>query len=229
MAVFPRPKYLSTLAALLVAGSQMDAAVLLSTDFTGRTVSGKTASNITWTENGLSAPTSLTAVDEVPLDATNFTSLFDTASAQGHFAPDKNIGNEGPWSVTATLGLTTSFITLESIDIDWQHFDNNGNIQGANRNVRWTVTVTGSSSGLMGTVVGAAFGTSGLETLTFITPISLNDSEVYDVKFYVDNNGNSTGNNTGFDALTFNGAIIPEPSSTLLFGLGGLVLLRRRR
>ena len=206
------------------------AAVLLSTDFTGRTIAGKTANNIVWTSNGLSAPSSLTAVDEVPTSGA-FASLFDTANAQGHFAPDKNIDNEGPWSTTTTLSVTGATVSLESIDIDWQHFSNTGGFQGPPRTVQWTVTVTGSTSGLLanGTVVGSANANAGFNNLTFSSPLSLDNSETYDVRFFVENNGSPVGNNTGFDGLTFNGEIVPEPSAVFLLGIGALGFGARRR
>lgn len=210
--------------------TSLQGAVLLSTDFTGRTVSGKTASNITWTSSGLSAPSSMTAVDEAPTSGA-FSALFDTANAQGHFAPDKNIGNEGPWSTTLTLTLTSPNISLESIDIDWQHFNNAGSFQGptTNRQVKWTATVTGSTSGLVGTASDSANAVSGINTLTFGTALSLSESETYDIQLFVDNNGNTNGNNTGFDGLTFNGAIVPEPGSAILLGMSSFFLLKRRR
>ena len=49
--------------------------VLLHTDFSDRTVSDKTASNIIWTANGISDPGPLTAVDAL---------LFDTPNATSH-------------------------------------------------------------------------------------------------------------------------------------------------
>lgn len=210
--------------------TSLQGAVLLSTDFSGRSVSGKTATNITWTSSGLSAPSSMTAVDETPTSGA-FSALFNTANAQGHFAPDKNIGNEGPWSTTLTLTLTSPDISLESIDIDWQHFNNGGSFQGAttNRQVRWTATVTGSTSGVIGTASDSANAVSGTNTLTFGSALSLSDSETYDVELFVDNNGNTTGNNTGFDGLAFNGAIVPEPGSLILVGMSSIFLLKRRR
>ena len=73
---------------------------ILSTDFTGRTVAGDTASNITWITNGVGDPGDLTAV---PVGGGTFGGLFDTANAQGHFAPDRNTNNEGPWSTDIAL------------------------------------------------------------------------------------------------------------------------------
>ena len=86
------------LSAMALGAAPAIAATILSTDFAGRIVSGKTASNIPWTVVGVQAPGDLTWVQEGG-GPTN-TALFDTPDAQGCFAPEMNIDNDGPWSVT---------------------------------------------------------------------------------------------------------------------------------
>ena len=130
--------------------------------------------------------------------------------------------------MTTPVALTGDDVSLESIDLDWQHFSNTGVLQGPSRNVRWTATVTGSSSGLLGTVVGTANAPNGFESLVFSSPLDLDNSETYDVRILVDNNGNTNGNNSGFDGISFNGEIVPEPSSALLSLLGIAFVTRRR-
>jgi hypothetical protein len=205
--------------------------VILETDFTGRTVSGATASNITWTTNGVQDPGDLTAV---PVGGGTFGGLFDTANAQGHFAPDRNTGNEGPWSVDIPMNLTAPEVVIEDIVLDWQHFTNTGAFQGPNRSVDWTVTVTGSLSGEIGTETALNVGgTSGVETITFATPLTLTNNESWTLQILAAGS-NTTGNNTGLDALTLTGTVsaaIPEPSTFALAALGllGLAFCRRRR
>lgn len=191
---------------VLVLPASAPADVIVSTDFAGRTASGKTASNILWTTNGVQDPGDLTFVPEGPPLNTN---LFNTADAQGHFAPDMNVGNESPWSVTVPLTLTATQVSLEDVVIDWQHFTNAGAFQGPSRSVDWTASVTGSSSGTVGSVTAANVGgTSGVETLTFSAPLTLSNSETWGVKIHAQGS-NTTGNNTGLDGLTLNGEVGP--------------------
>jgi hypothetical protein len=206
-----------------------EADVILATDFVGRTVSGKTASNITWTTTGVQDPGDLTWVQEG--GGPTGTGLFDTPDAQDHFAPDMNIDNEGPWSATITLA-PTGLVSLDELIIDFQDFDNNGAFQSQSRDKDYTVTLTGSSSGLLDTVmqlnVGGISGTVGFE---FTTGLVLTSGETYDLKILVAGS-TTTGNNSGFDQLTLYGrSIVPEPSTLALgaFGLLALAFCGRRR
>ena len=107
--VFPfSAKTYCLIAILMVLGQRSDAAVLLGTDFSGRTTSGATASNLTYTLNGFANPGDLTALQETPEDKSNFGGLFDTFSSYNFFAVDRNVGNEGPWSVDVPLVLTVA-------------------------------------------------------------------------------------------------------------------------
>lgn len=203
--------------------------LLLSTDFTGRTVSGNTANNISWTTNGFADPGSLTAVD---VNSTgSLAGLFNTANAQGHFAPDLNTGNEGPWSVSIPLTvLPDNQVTLDDVVLDWQHFNNSGNFQGPSRSVDWTATVTGSSSGVLDSVTNPnVSGTSGLEAIEFAPSLILSDDENFFLEILAEGS-NSTGNNTGLDGITLNGTVeqieqvVPEPASIAIWSLLGLAL-----
>jgi hypothetical protein len=186
-----------------------DTGVILSTGFTGRTVSGKTASDISWIVGGVRNPGDLTWT--LAGGGPTGTALFDTVDAQGHFAPDLNIGNEGPWSVTIPLTLTVPQIRIENVVLDWQHFNNAGDLQSVSRSANWTVSVTGSSSGLLGSVTtGGVSGISGVETLAFPSPLTLSDAETWELTIFV-TGADSTGNNTGLDAVTVNGTALPPP------------------
>lgn len=214
-------------AATLIALPAGHAAVILSTDFSGRTVSGKTASNITWVTGGVGDPGDLTWVLESG-GPTN-TALFDTANAQGHFAPDLNIENEGPWSATIPLALAAPQVQLDEVVLDWQHFNNSGVFQAASRLATWTVSVIGSVSGEIASASSPEIGgTSGIESIRFAAPVSLDNSETYGLKIFV--TGNGPGNNTGLDGVTVNGSVVPEPSAPAMISaaLAMLGIIRRR-
>lgn len=187
---------------VLAAGVQAQTVTVLSTDFTGRTVANDTASSIPWTTNGVTDPGSMT------VDAPD--GLFDTADAAGFFAVDRNTGNEGAW--TATFGFdATADISLEQLELIYRHFNNSGGFQGVDRIVNWTVTVTGSVSGEVGSAqaLGAA-NMQGTENIVFSPVIPLTSGESYTVTILAEG-GNTDGNNTGIDSLSFRGVIaVPE-------------------
>jgi M6 family metalloprotease-like protein len=187
-----------TQTATISASAPGNAGVVATTDFTGRTVSGATASTITWTVGGISDPGDLTTT------APN--GLFDTANAQGHFAPDRNVDTEGPWSVTLPLALTVGELSLDNVVLDYQHFSNSGTYQSATRTVNWTVAVTGSVSGVLASVaVPGVSSLSGTATATLSPSLVLTNTETFYMTITAV--GTTAGNNTGLDALTINGTI----------------------
>ena len=214
------------LAACMMIGYPALATPLATTDFNGRVVSGKTASNLTWMVSGIENPGNLTWANEGggPTD----TGLFDTADAQGHFAPDLNIDNEGPWSVNIPLRPVVPELTLTAVAIQWRHFNNQGNFQTAARSANWTVSVSGSTSGLVANVTASGVsGLSGTQTLAFGSPLVLNHSETYTVKIHVI--GTSGGNNTSLKAISIEGNIgapqlPPPPPLSIAPAAGGFHL-----
>ncbi len=205
---------------------------ILSTDFTGRTVAGATASTIAWVVNGVADPGDLTAV---PVGGGTFGGLFDSANAQGHFAPDRNTGNEGPWSVDIPVLVEGSDVIVQDVVLDWQHFNNSGVFQGPSRSVDWTAALIGSLSGQVATITNLnVSGTSGIETLTFAAPVTLSGSETWTLQILAEGS-NGTGNNTGLDGINVIGfvteAAVPEPATATLalIGIAGLAMRRRRR
>ena len=201
------------------------ASILLDTDFTGRIVSGSTANNITWTSLGINAPGSLTAKN-------NPDGLFDTVNAQGFFAPNRNIVNEGSWDVDIPLVLSGNSITLGNIVIDYQDFNNDGEFQLFNRDTDWIVTLTGSSTGLIYTESQLnQTESSGIITFTPSSLFLLTNTETYNLNIFAV--GQDLGNNTGINALTINGdvvATVPVPAAVWLFGSGlvGLIGMRKK-
>lgn len=223
--------------ALLFFGSlSARADIILSTDFDGLTVSGSTASNITWVTNGVADPGDLEAIDSNP------DGLFTTTDAEGRFAPDRNLHNEGDWSVDILLSLLGSDIALGTVSLDAFIFNNDGDLQTVNRNLSLSLTLFN-------------------DTMTQLQPpVSVNDIypnnqssaiQPQPVSFDLSGNvlsantdytlrltatGDGPGNNAGVDNLEVNGDFIvseiPEPAPLSIMAVGALAMLlglRQRR
>lgn len=186
----------------------VEGGAVLSTDFAGRTVSGSAAQNITWTTIGLANPGDVTAVRETPESSSTFEGLFDTADSGGHFAVNRNIGNEGPWSVDIPLvPSSSSQVDVESVLIDWQDFNNSGAYQFSSYPKLFTVTIKDSSMNVLGVKTVTASTAAGANTATFASPVTLTSGNTYTMNIRAENNANTTGNNTGLDAITVYGSV----------------------
>jgi hypothetical protein len=225
------------LVALLGMNQSSFGVLIADTSFSGRTVSGDTAQNITWAVNGITDPGDLTALD---VNSTgSLAGLFDTANSAGYFAPNLNVANEGPWSVDIPLNFApgTASIAIEAVVIDWQHFNNSGAFQsaGINRPVNWTASIVGSLSGTVAfETENTGSGGQGYKTLTFGTPTTLTNAETWTLNLNATSTTGS-GNNTGIDRFAIIGTVtvgsaVPEPATATLamLGLGGLMMRRRR-
>lgn len=227
-------RYLLTALTLFLALGALpaQAAVVLFTDFTDRSVSGSTASNIVWTTDGVADPGDLTAVDSNPKG------LFDTADAQGKFAPSRNLGYEGPWSVNIALDVLATPIALGEITLDAFIFNNSGELQSQNRSLHMTLALLDSSENEVAT-----------QTILNIypnntSPPSQPQSVVFDFAgntLAADSNfilrltafgNNSVGNNAGIGSFEVEGSFvtndpvaIPTPATAMLLGAGLLGLV----
>ncbi|MGE9270428.1 MAG: sulfatase-like hydrolase/transferase [Verrucomicrobiales bacterium] len=195
------------------------AEIIATTDFTHRVIEGKTATNISWETSGVAAPGDLTWEPTLPqnTDSTSAT-LFDTSDTQGHFAPQRNIENQGAWRTDIPLTLTEASIEFSEVSLDWRHFNNAGDFQTANRSADWTITVTGSQSGLLQTATATGQnGLSGTASFQFTSPLHLTNAETYLLTIHVVGTGfPTTGNNTGLDRIVI-GDTPPDSRPNILF------------
>lgn len=229
---------LATLA-LAVSGTA-GAAVVLSTDFNGRTISGATASNLTWTTNGVVNPGNLTAVAGTPSIASPPPmTLFSTAAAANRFAVNRNIQNESPWYVDIPLQILDGvYVELGMVTLDAFIFDNNGNLQGPNRDLDMTLALLSSSLSVIDSFsVLDIYPNAG--TLSPAQPRAVSfdlfgntlvAGGLYYLRLTASSN-QTIGNNAGIDNLVVNGQVVPEPGVLALLGvaLAGLGMARSRR
>lgn len=228
-----RNKFLNTLfigLVLSVTSITASAGIIAATDFDGRTVSGNTASNLAWALNGVSEPGNLSADFD----------LFNSANSQDKFAVNRNIGNEGSWSVDIALNvLSTNNIALSSVTLDAYIFSNRGALQNSPRNLNFVASLFDSSDTLLKQVNLLDIYTDGNNfesTKPNGSTVSLNfdgfflsASNNYKLTLTA-NDGAGMGNNAGFDNLIINGELtsVPEPTTLAIFALGIFGLVSRK-
>ena len=220
--------YLSFLT--LVMTDAVQGAVIASTNFDLRSVSGATASNLNWVTNGVTDPGSLT---------TNAPSgLFDTTDAQNRFVPNRNVHTVGPWNVSIPLTLTGYGVSVEDVSFGFRHYNASGAFGGAAAQlIGFQVQLFDSGSTLLGTasVINQNSLTSFAPvTLTFPTPLELFDTNPYSLVLTASSTG-TQGVNVGIDNLSINGDEllevfpVPEPASGSMLYLLSIGLLRLSR
>ena len=212
----------AAIAAFSLGAISANAAVIVGTNFTGRTISSTTATITDYTLNGVSSPGNWTVVGAG--------SLFTSTDATGRFAPADNAPS---WNVTIPLTVGASAIDLDDVTINFESFSNAGaskvptNFAPAN-NV--TVEIRDSMNFLLATQnLGQVSGNTAdawIGIYTNFAPVTLAASQVYSLKITAAGDG---GNNLGIDSFVINGTVVPEPSVALLGVLGLVSLLRRRR
>ena len=135
---------------------------------------------------------------------------------------------------------------MEGFIFEWRNFNGSGGFQGAIRDTEITIDIrdAGLSSVISGPIVqntpnintntgatpgGVPNGVAGTQTNSIDLMGNTLASNTTFTLFVQAGDATTDGNNFGFDAITLRGIVVPEPSSSLLFGLSGLALLARRR
>ena len=196
--------------------------IIAATDFDGRTVSGATASNLTWTVNGVADPGDLTAS----------ANLFDTTAAQDMFAVNYNIQTTGPWTVDVPLVVEDTSLDLGTVTMDVYIFNGAGDFNAA-RDVDVTVTLLDATSTVIDTAtVADVYPQDGVaarpqEVTLDLSGNSLAANTAYALRIEMSSD-DDRGNNAGFDNLAINTNAVPEPASwiSMLLAVVGLGLFR---
>jgi hypothetical protein len=207
-------------AAVFLSATATHAAVILSTDFDGRSVSGATASNITYVIDGVQKPGNWTAV---PNDAGSV-SLFNTTDATNRFAVADNPAN---WTVTLPIILAAGVdsIVLDDIVLTVESFTNSGASKaGTDTATANYVTVElwneTTSTQIVQQQLGQATGplrSLWTGTSTDFDGIALAAGSDYSIR--LNTAGSVSGNNTGFREFTVNGVVpVPEPAGLVAAG-----------
>jgi hypothetical protein len=193
----------------LIAGTNFDDTV--------KSGASQVMTGIDWSEHAL-----VTANTSVTTLGNNDAGYFDTGFGATGFAPDQNIENEGPWIATFEITLDPGATgTLETVAFDYAGLTNTGTGQTGNRDQNFDVFVNGVS-------FDTQKQTSQVNgSLDFTDLADLNEglNTIVIVSTEVD----GPGYNMGIDNLRFFGEVVPEPSSLALIGLGGLLMVLRRR
>lgn len=209
-----------------------DGAVIASSDFDDRTVSGATASNLTWMVNGVANPGEMQAMDETS-GLSEPLALFDTVDAQGKFAVDRNIASGGPrsegfWYVDVQLDVGPAPLDLSSASLDAYIFSNKGLLQPKNRDLDMSVELLNASNTLMAEDTQLdIFPDNDSEPvqpqfvrfdLSSASLLSANSDYFLRIRVFSDG---TNGNNAGFDNLVIHGEVVPEPAT---FGIWSLLV-----
>jgi hypothetical protein len=214
---------------VLVTSLHSNATIIASTDFDGRTVSGNTASGITWDVNGISSPVDISA---------NFP-LFDTPDAENMFAVIKNIKDGMQWETNIALNvLATNDINLTFVNLNAFLFNNGGGFQSNEKFLDINASIFAMSPTPISSIDQNVYTTTNSpfvqgESVSFdFTGTSLFAGNNYYLKLTA---SGDVGVNAGFDNLEINGDIVPptpvavpEPSTLAFLGLCLMGLASRR-
>ncbi|MEX0653001.1 MAG: PEP-CTERM sorting domain-containing protein [Phycisphaeraceae bacterium] len=136
------------------------------------------------------------------------------------------LSNDSYWSFT--ISPNTGF----HVDLDSLTFD----VLVANPSFPINYYVSSSVDGFDSPIGGVVTGATGNYTVAR-DPIDLSGAayqsltETVEFRMYLwsPESGGTAGSRWGFDNVTLNGSVIPEPASLALLGAGGLLMLMRRR
>lgn len=212
------------------------AAVILSTDFESDVFGGtanptiSSMTGVVWTENGITAPTSLTASTDIKGDQSGADAVGGYFSAQANV--NGTTSGSPSWTTNWTITVGSNDVTLTDIVLTSAETNSGGVIGGGSgdSDINLNIVDNFTTSSVFNNTQVRSDNTGASQALTYTAPITLAAGRTYQIQFSLWETGStSAGHYEAFDSLTFNGSVIPEPGTALLVSLGGLCLLRRRR
>jgi len=221
-------KLLTLVAGAMFAGSvASNAATLASWDIWGSGSADSTTTGFTATIAGF---------DTIRTDRGIADGTFGADLAGASTTDTRSAAYRGTSSNVMTLTLTNG--TASAYSIDSLHFDFGVRTNGPNSfTANYTSGGLGPAPALIDTQTGLAQQNStngNLFQFDYTLSSSLSDTTLAagESAVFTFNFSDTTGSGTSLsliDNVAFQGAVIPEPSSFALLGLGGLALLARRR
>lgn len=203
-----------------------NADLIFSTDFDGTIVSGNTLSNINWTTDGILSPGDIAA--DWP--------LFSTTDTRNKVGVDRNLHNEGPWSVSFSLNTLGEGMLLDFFSLDAYIFNNSGNFQGnsASRDLDYTVSIQNALGEiLVSTTIENIFNANGAWERGKLVTFDLNNTYLGANGAYeliLSATGQGPGNNAGFDNVSLVGQVpAPQTLGLMMLSLGLLGLRKLRK
>ena len=220
--------------------STASADVLLSTDFnnTGIDTNGD-MTGIVWTENGLSAQTTIGATESDGTTNIDIRTGGSNGEANnGFFSPDQNVSNPSSseaspaWTSTFTITVGASDLDLTDILLNTHESNSAGALGSGNGQSNINITIKDNTSTLdVFDITQTRTNQDAIGqdlTYTPASAVALTAGNTYDVTLTVWRNSGA-GHFESVDSISFNGEIVPEPSSLALLALGGLCIGYRRR
>jgi len=207
--------------------AQSDAAIILSTGFSGVVENaGPTASGFSWSSDlGEDASTSLTFGGSASGFISEAAGLDEVGEPIGISG---NIETAGPWNTSFSF-IPSQDLNLTSFDISSYSISGGGAHQfGAENEYTWTLGIDTLTPFSGSDTVMEATGDGPASFSIDLSGVTLTSGTTYTFNLEV-SSLETQGNNIALNSLTLNGNTIPEPSSTALIGLAGLGLLIRRR
>jgi hypothetical protein len=222
-------------AALFVGMSSAQADIILADDFAGVGKATNTATIASYdTQNGVTAALTFTA--RTGTDGTGAAANFEARANE--LDPDSR--NDKGWNLTSSLSLDagTQSISLTSLNLFALAVNSSGNDRHVDSNTptTWTLSITGDGSyGTQSASVVDIFAQQPAQGTAdpVIDLSSLDDlvaGENYTYRISMMRNS-GTYMFVTLDSFSLEGDItpVPEPASLALVGLGGLMMLRRRK